>query len=216
MRYLNFRWYVPGLISLNLLFPLCYAWMASEGVFKKMVMVRLFCLEKPDPKLSPYLFDPPNRTNIPLFWGGDPTGDMRTSDRLERAARLLAETRDTVRGIAASFTPKARYNAFVGVLNTALKYGLEHYYAPETNQLFLYKAPPLDTAGRIRVMLWECVVEDEQQILEREKREQAAYARAQRFWQLRLIRPLAFSWLVFFSIAYLVRRYLRRTRQSRF
>ena len=112
--------YVPGLISLLLLFPLATFQLDKYGAFEK---VRVMEVNWYSPKAVRW-FDvkfPPERLYYVLTLTGNKKNDDLKLDYAEASIRKLVSRHDRINGLRLHFTDAARYESFIRALDICLR-----------------------------------------------------------------------------------------------
>lgn len=144
--------YVPGLLSLVLLFPLCYHALLSQGAFKKETIIEIVYWN-PEVKFynSYYGDDPykpqPKRNYYSFNLTGNEEVDKRTLITAQNKIRNLHLSNDTLNGVHFHFHKSAKYWVYIKVLDIFLQENVK-IFLPFRNDIWVYnlsmpKQPPL-------------------------------------------------------------------------
>jgi hypothetical protein len=132
------RFYVPGLISLFLFFPLALFQLKQYGAFEKSYALEVNWYS---PELVDLQFPPARQFQVISLNGNKRDDDIKLNFAQIAIQEMLAMN-DTVNGVRVHFTDTARYESFIRVLDICLQEdGLS--YAPYKNDVWIFNQNPI-------------------------------------------------------------------------
>jgi hypothetical protein len=148
--------YVPGLLSLALLLPLCWKTINEANLFKKYRTMEVVWYDDKMQKEHPL----PARNYTDIRLNGDATADAIKLDYSKILIREMISVGDTINAVRIHFADTSKYDSFVRALNICdAERGLN--YAVSLDAITVFNQIPYPEGEReIRMLFGSCIVLD--------------------------------------------------------
>ena len=146
--------YTPGLLSLIILFPICYGFLKKQFEAREKAVIELNMhtprfgnLIVSDTLSYFYGFDPvrpyPKRNYFTYYLTGQDNQDKATLNEAQVVLRKQHLSKDTISGVHFYFTNDVKYGALVNTLNILLIEGVERFLFVD-NEIWVFNIPETD------------------------------------------------------------------------
>ncbi len=188
-------YYVPGWVSLALLLALCILFFHKRGAFKKEAIIKVYTCRASDLGKG-FTADFPQRQFSNVFSIGKEAAPEIAA--LKSDIQKMMVTLDTLGGIKIHFTPHAKYQSLVSILDILIAEKVR-WWLIEDNIWVWYNPPRVSTMKVSPIHLCGTGELEKQQIAELLKKEQDAQtAQAMR----NICYALWASWLLFIALVF--------------